>query len=392
MLTARPPSNLIAPVLHLEKGVRFEFLGSTKPLGEPVTVAARRSNMGRNDNTSSIVRRALAGLGLAALALTACGGAGESGDTASVEDFVGGDFEAPVDESTSSAMEAEAPADIEVPQNVAAEPTTGGTSTALPNETFGRDIITEVGILMNTSDVRQTTDDVRRLTVENGGAVFSSDVTIGDTQDDGSVPGGGTIVVRIPPQDLNRLVDELDGLGLVSRITQDSEDVTDQLVDLEIRIRQERAGIERIEALLGQAVELDDLFSIETELNRRQVDLERLLAAQRSTEDRVSLATLTVSIDYRAPNADPIVVDETDDGIGDAFSSGWNAFVGVLFAVGIVLAVSAPFLVLGLVVVGLGWLVTRRMRRRSTDHPVLRTEHPERDLVTPGGETANPED
>jgi hypothetical protein len=57
-------------------------------------------------------------------------------------------------------------------------------------------------------------------------------------------------------------------------------------------------------------------------------------------------------------------VTEDDDGIGDAFRSGWDAFLGVLFAVGFVLAILAPFLLLAAVVLVIAWFIARPRRRR----------------------------
>lgn len=352
----------------------------------PIENQSRRpcveGGMGKTHRTRSVHRRLVAGLALTALAATACSGeddsstdattgtfdeatefddSGRAVDAADADTVSGGDA---LDETTAETTATDGDA-AEAPA-ASTDATTGSTSSPILINDFGRDVIREVGITMQTPDVRRTADDVRRLTDANGGAVFRSDIGIGDVQDDGTVPGGGTIVIRIPPPDLPTLIEDLDGLGIVTRIDQDAEDVTDQLVDLEIRIRQARAGIASIEALLADAVELDDLFSIENELNRRQVDLERLLAAQRSTEDRVSLATLTVEIVHRPLDADPVVLEpQTDEGIADAFANGWNAFVGVLFAIGFVLAVSSPFLALAGGLALVVWLVGRRLRRND---------------------------
>ncbi len=284
------------------------------------------------------------------LALTACGNDDDSSETATITEERSADVAIAGGENESAD---------------AAAPETGGAASAgLPIDDLGRDIIRSVGLSMSTSNVRNTVDSVREIAVRNGGAVFSSDVTIGDEADDGSVPGGGQIVVRIPPQDLDGFVRDLDGAGSVTRLSQDSQDVTEQLVDLDIRIRQAETGIERIEQLLEQATVLTDVFTIETELSNRQVELERLRAAERSTEDLVALATVTVQIDYRAP-AESESGPTDDDGIADAFASGWNAFVGVIFALGFVLAVAAPFLLTGAVVLAIAWLIGRRWIHRQ---------------------------
>lgn len=292
---------------------------------------------------------------VAVIAMSACGSDAGSDDSEVADSsqlgIAGGD-EAMQEAAT------EAPAED-------AAPATGGVAAAgLPVDLSDRDIITSVGLTMSTSDVRSTADDVRRITAAAGGIVFGSDVFIDDTTDDGSVPGGGQIVIKVAPERLDQLVTDLDGAGVVTRVSQDADDVTDQLVDLDIRIRQAEAGIARIEVLLDEALDLDDVFAIESELTERQVELEQLRAAERSTENLVALATLTVQIEYRTPQALEEIA-EPDDGIGDAFADGWNAFVGALFTIGYLLAITSPFLLTMLLVAVAAWLLGRRWTRRQ---------------------------
>jgi hypothetical protein len=77
------------------------------------------------------------------------------------------------------------------------------------------------------------------------------------------------------------------------------------------------------------------------------------------------LATVTVQIEYRTPDA--LEAIESDEGIGDAFASGWDAFVGGVFALAYVLAISAPFLITALVIAGLAWIVGRRWSRHRAE-------------------------
>ncbi len=309
-------------------------------------------------------RRAAAIATLAALGIAACGS--DDSATSATRDAVEAD--SPSNPPSDLAIGGGAPEDPGVVEPATTVPATGGaTLTALPfDDTFGRDLIIEMGLTMSTSNVQATLEDVRRLTRSSGGAVFSADVNVGEQLEDGSVTGGGTLVIRIPPDLLDGLVQQLSGVARISNVTQDTQDVSEQLVDLEIRIRQARTGIAQIEVLYGQATEFEDLIEIEQELARRQVDLERLLAAQRGVEGRVALSKLTVTISYEPIAADEVAADEVveDDGIGDAFRDGWDAFAGALFAVGFVLAISAPFLILALAVLLAGWLITRRRPNR----------------------------
>jgi hypothetical protein len=257
---------------------------------------------------------------------------------------------------------AEAAADTEAPA------TGGATSSGAPiDTTFGRELIVEAGVTMLTPNVRDAVDDVIRLAAKNGGAVFNADVTVDDPLDDGTIPGFGSIVIRIPPAQLDRLIQDLRGVGTLRNQTQSVDDVTEQLIDLDIQITQAFQSVERMQEILSGVTDFDSLVAAETELVRRQTAYERLLAAQRNLDDRVALSTLTVQIEYRSPAVDDApVVDDSGKGISDAFSDGWNAFAGVLFGVAFVLAVTAPFLAVGLAVLLLGWLVSRRLRRRES--------------------------
>lgn len=330
-------------------------------------------------------RRIVAAATIVVLGLSACGSddaadTADSSEGASSNDFaIGGDApaetESPADESAAERAADGASAAEAAPS------TAGSPSTGAPVGDFGRDLIVDAGVTMMTPNVGEAVDDVIRIAGQNGGAVYNADVTIDDPLDDGSVPGSGTIVIRIPPTQLDGLIDDLRGVGTLRNQTQSVDDVTEQLVDLDIQIRQAFESVERMEAILAETTDFDGLVAAETELVRRQTAYERLLAAQRNIDDRVALSKLTVEVRYQAPGTEPVpVIDEGDKGIADAFSDGWNAFVGVLFGFAFVLAVAAPFLAVLLVVAGMAWILTRRVRRRSD---IARNRHEPLDQPLP---------
>jgi Flp pilus assembly protein TadB len=148
--------------------------------------------------------------------------------------------------------------------------------------------------------------------------------------------------------------------------TQTSDDVTEQLIDLDIRIGVERATIAQFETLLAAATEFSDIVAVQAVLSEHTVTLEQLLASQRNVDQRVELSTLTIDLTYVTPDstvADPTPVDD-DDSISDAFRTGWDAFAGAAMAVVFVLAVAAPFLALAAVVLGAVWLIVAAASRR----------------------------
>lgn len=239
----------------------------------------------------------------------------------------------------------------------------------------GQALATTAGVTVATSDIRAAVADTLAAVQRNGATVFTADVNIGDEQDDGTVDGSGFFVVKVPPAELEPLITDLDAtVGRLSGRTQETTDVTDQLVDLDIRIGVERDVIARFRSLLVDATALTDIVEIERVISERTISLEQLLASQRNLDDRVERSTLTIALQYEVPNVEIAVADDSIDSIGDAWRAGWDVFVGALFAIGFVLAVAAPFLATATLVLGVLWLVSRRRRHTSgRDVPTVGT-------------------
>lgn len=302
-------------------------------------------------------RRAAAVVALIAIGLSACG----AGDDPATRAIDAAPAETPNAEGGDLAIgsgESEQVGDVPA--------TAGSSATGAPLDNFGRDLVVVAGVTMITPNVGQAVDDVLDIALRNGGAIYNADVTIDDPLDDGSVPGRGTIVIRIPPTQLDDLIDDLRGVGTLRNQTQSVDDVTEQLIDLDMQIRQASESVERMEAILAETTDFDGLVAAETELVRRQTAYERLLAAQRNVDDRVALSKLTVAIQYQAPGTEPApIVEQGNPGIGDAFADGWSAFIGLLFGFAFVLAVTAPFIAVGLVIGGVTWVTVQRIQRRQ---------------------------
>ena len=63
---------------------------------------------------------------------------------------------------------------------------------------------------------------------------------------------------------------------------------------------------------------------------------------------------------------------EPNDSIGDAFESGWDAFTALLFGIGFVVAATLPFLISGLLLALVAWMIIRRRDgRRPAAQPSM---------------------
>ena len=93
------------------------------------------------------------------------------------------------------------------------------------------------------------------------------------------------MTVRVPSNELDNLVKGLDpGVGEVTRSEVRSEDVTDQLVDVEARIATQRASVDRMRVLFERAGSTAEIAQIEGELTKRQSRAGVVAAAKRVVE------------------------------------------------------------------------------------------------------------
>lgn len=298
----------------------------------------------------------LAGAALVAVALL---GACSASDDASTSLHVADPMEAPAAET--GAFDT----DMDDMDDMAAEAPASGSSVSPADGVggfdlgeIGREVAVEMRIAMRSDDLRATVDGILAAASAGGGGVAATDIDYGtETRD-----GRATVIVKVPPRSLNALLSGLDELGEIVSIGQDAQDVTDQLTDLDVRIRNAEQSVDRVRGLLTEATDLREVIDLESELTRRQTDLERLQASQRNLQDRVALATVTIQV---FPTSTPVIEEsDTDPGIRDGFRTGWEAFVGVLFGLVYGLAVIAPLLAVALVVLVIGWRVARARSRR----------------------------
>jgi hypothetical protein len=133
----------------------------------------------------------------------------------------------------------------------------------------------------------------------------------------------GSLTLRVAADRLSEALEELRTLGEVVSEQARGEDVTDQIVDLDARLRNEQRVEEELLRLMDTRADapLKDVLELREQLGRVREQIERL-AAQRERLDRlVALATVLVII---SP-ADP---DEPGD--ADRGASLWDGFTGAL--------------------------------------------------------------
>lgn len=209
-----------------------------------------------------------------------------------------------------------------------------------------RAVIATAEMTLRSQNVTQTVDALELITSSVGGFIAGRDISSNPDDPKGT---RAVLLLRVPTDKLDTVIDRAEAEGDVVRVTADEQDVTETVVDVDSRVDSARASVERIRALLSQATTIGEVVRIEGELSRREADLESLLAQQRSLADQTSLATLSVTV--LSPEAvEPVAEDET--GFLAGLERGWEALVGVVVVALTTLGVLLPFLVVALIVLG----------------------------------------
>ncbi|MFG2854946.1 DUF4349 domain-containing protein [Streptomyces mirabilis] len=208
------------------------------------------------------------------------------------------------------------------------------TGTAVP---AGSHIIRTASLTLQVKDVPKALDSARTAAVDAGGYVGDETTTR-----DGGGRERTRAVLRVPTDHYDAVLSSLEGTGKVVERTAKAEDVTDQVVDVESRVKSQRVSVARVRELMDQATKLSDVVALEGELSTRESDLDALLAQQASLKDRTSLATITLSLS-ETPLKQAAKKSGTP-GFVDALTGGWDAFVTMLRWIAVVFGVVLPFL------------------------------------------------
>ena len=147
-------------------------------------------------------------------------------------------------------------------------------------------------------------------------------------------------------------------VALIAGITACAEPVTDEVVDTDARIRVLEASIARVTALMDRAGTVTEIAQVESELARRQAELESLTARQEYLSTITERATVWVTL-QSAP------VDTTNP-FRAGLLGGWDALGASARALLVVVGALLPFAaVLALVGGPVVWWLSRRRSARA---------------------------
>lgn len=176
------------------------------------------------------------------------------------------------------------------------------------------------------------------------------------TSQTSSGPRHGTVVIRVPQARFETALADLKGLGRVTRENVSGQDVSQEFVDLQARLRNAKAQEAVLLRLMDQAQSVSATIRVEQQLANVQFQIERAKGQLRYLGSQTSMSTITVGLSQLG------AVPQTDGSIQKAWRHAGAAFLAVISSV----IVGAAFVLpIGLLVL-MGFLLLRWWRPRLT--------------------------
>ena len=182
-----------------------------------------------------------------------------------------------------------------------------------------------------------------------------------------------TIEVRVPAMHFDAVLNEIRGIG--NRVTAQKitgQDVTEEYIDLEARLRTQKALETQLMEIMKGARAVEDALAVQRELANVRTEVERLEGRRRFLENQSSLSTISVTLQPPSPL---ISTTGFTRSVGSAFGDGID--VAALVTLGIIRVVLALLPVALFIVLPIALVVRyamRRARRRKAALQSIQTQ------------------
>lgn len=179
-------------------------------------------------------------------------------------------------------------------------------------EAVERKIIRNADITMEVPSTTDTQHQITSIAESNGGFVVTSEAKQRESVDPAQRTLDIKLVVRVPSQQFGVTFDQIKKLA--SNMPQENvngQDVTEEFIDLEARLKTQKALELQFLEIMRQATKVADALEVQRQIADVRTDIEKLEGRKRFLENRASLSTITVNIQAPKP---AIVVTSTGFG------------------------------------------------------------------------------
>jgi Domain of unknown function (DUF4349) len=175
-----------------------------------------------------------------------------------------------------------------------------------------------------------------------------------------------TLTLKVPSDKLEGVVGTIRGLGKVTSVAENGEDVTAEYVDLDARISHWQAQEAVFVGLMAKARTIPETIQIQQQLSTIQEQIEQLDGRRKFLDGQTSYSTIRLNLREEGAAAKPDGGPVPQSTLARAWDRSAGAALAVLGGSLIVLGVVVP---LGAVLAVPAWIVAGLVRRRRVPAP-----------------------
>lgn len=175
-----------------------------------------------------------------------------------------------------------------------------------------------------------------------------------------------TLQIRIPQDKLEPTLEALADLGTVERRSISAEDVSNQLIDLQARLRNLRRTEEMLLEIMERSGSVGDVLNVAKEVSNVRSSIEQIDAQLKSLQNRVSYSTIDVQLQAAIASTTP------QRNLGEQLQGTWQVATHSVqdFSITLVklllwLLAYSPYLLVVAMILGIAWRLRSRQRIRA---------------------------
>lgn len=230
-----------------------------------------------------------------------------------------------------------------------------------PAQAIERKIIRNADLVIETDAPNNLQQSIAAVAEKHGGFVVTTEAKQNKPDVQGTPATVVNISVRVPANAFGAALDEirrLDGRILREKIT--GQDVTEEFIDLEARLRAKRALEAQFLEIMKRAQKVADALEVQSQIAEVRSEIERMEGRRRFLENQAALSTINVMLHTPAP----LVAATTGGfwhGVKASFGDGLDAASAIIFGIVQFVIVMIP---IALFILLPAWLLFRYLRRR----------------------------
>jgi hypothetical protein len=192
-------------------------------------------------------------------------------------------------------------------------------------EAFDRKIIRNADITIEVASPTEAQHKVATIAEAHGGFIVTSEAKQREAVDPGQRTIDIKLVVRVPSNQFGSTFDQIKGLASnTPQENMSSQDVTEEFIDLEARIKTQKALEVQFLEIMRQANKIADALEVQRQIAEVRTEIEKLEGRKRFLENRSSLSTINVNIYAPKP-----MVAVTSTGFGHSLREAVSDSIGL---------------------------------------------------------------